>query len=404
MKLTDRRLYQARNLEDFVFRYYYRDEDNQRRRAATREAIFYTAGVFVSPDTNRIFGVDVSGRWDGLVNFKVTADYGAKFEIAKAIDGTIPTPYWKENNQSAIDAGLLNGAYAWLYPDNRINCTLQAQAYYELIKDARLRLPPAIDWEWTKYAGIQANPNLEDLRRWLAAFIRLSGVKPILYTAAGYVALFGAIPADILDMLSGVWVASYGGTQPIMPKGVSKWDMWQFSANGDALTLCPGNQGKRELDLNYMTEEFYSRYAGGVIEPPTEPEGETMARIIKGTVVATAIQRRQAPAGDAFMPARYLQKNDVIEADMQANVFPQWLRLTKINGVAVVGEEWASAGMDKQYIFWEWVDVPTEPEPPADEHTIIVRSTSLVIDFEIDGVLHRATITDVPNVELVKVA
>jgi GH25 family lysozyme M1 (1,4-beta-N-acetylmuramidase) len=363
MKLTDRRLYQARNLEDFTFRYYYRDEDNQRRRAATHEAIFYTAGAFVSPDTNRIFGVDVSGRWDGLVDFKVTADFGAKFGIVKAIDGTIPTPYWKENNQSAYDAGLLNGPYAWLYPDNRVNCTLQAQAYYDLIRDARLRLPPAIDFEWTKYAGIQANPNLEDLRRWLAAFIRLSGTKPILYTAAGYVALFGAIPADILDMLSGVWVASYGGTQPIMPKGVSKWDMWQFSANGDALTLCPGNQGKRELDLNYMSEEFYARYQLTETLPP--PDGETMTRIIKGTVITTAIQRRQSPAGNAFSPARYLQKNDVIEADRQDSALPQWLHLTKINGAAVIGDDWVSAGASEQYISWEWVEVSVEP-PPAD--------------------------------------
>lgn len=292
MRLTDKRLYQARNLEDLAFRYWFRDEDNRHRRGATREAVFYADKAFVAPDTNRIWGPDVSGRWDGKVDFSVTAAYGAKFGIVKAIDGTVPTAYWRENNQSAYDAGLLNTTYAWLYPDNRINCTLQARAYYDLIKDAKLRLPPILDFEWTRYAGIQANPNYTDLRKWLAAFTRVSGTKPILYTAAGYVALFGAMPADILDMLSGVWVASYGGTQPMMPKGVSKWDMWQFTANGDALTLCPGNQGKQELDLNYMTEDFCQRYA---TEPPAEPEnGENMVQWYQ--VNATALNLRSSPS------------------------------------------------------------------------------------------------------------
>jgi GH25 family lysozyme M1 (1,4-beta-N-acetylmuramidase) len=364
VKLTDRRLYQARNLEDFTFRYYYRDEDNQRRRAATREAIFYTAGAFVSPDTNKIWGPDVSGRWDGLVNFKVTADFGAKFGIVKAIDGTIPTPYWKENNQSAYDAGLLNGPYAWLYPDNRINCTLQAQAYYDLIKDARLRLPPAIDFEWTKYAGIQANPNYEDLRRWLAAFIRLSGTKPILYTAAGYVALFGAIPADILDMLAGVWVASYGGTQPIMPKGVSKWDMWQFSANGDALTLCPGNQGKRELDLNYMSEEFYEQHAGGVIEPPTEPEGETMSQWYK--VTASVLNIRNGP-GSSYTDVGDLLKDDIIEV---IETVGGWHHIDNIWRDAELIDFPAVSWCSGAYTVLTAAPVIVPPEPPTE--TILV--------------------------------
>lgn len=276
MKLTDRRLYQARNLEDLAFRWNFRDEDNRTRRSAARESVFYATSGFIAPDTNRIWGVDVSGRWDGKVDFRVTADYGAKFAISKAVDGTIPTPYWKENNQSAYDAGLLNGSYAWLYPDNRINCTLQAQAYWELVKDSHLRIPPAVDFEWSRWNGQQANPNYNDLRKWLAAFIRFSGAKPILYTAAGYVNLFGAIPADILGMISGAWVASYGSFPPLLPKGISFWDIWQFTANGDALALAPGNQGKRELDLNYMTEAFYRQYFGGDTEPPEE--GQTMSQ------------------------------------------------------------------------------------------------------------------------------
>jgi GH25 family lysozyme M1 (1,4-beta-N-acetylmuramidase) len=305
----------------------------------------------------------VSGRWDGLVDFNVTAAYGAKFAFVKAVDGTVPTAYWKENNQSAYDAGLLNSSYAWLYPDNRINCTLQAKAYYDLIKDAKLRLPPAIDFEWTKYAGIQANPNYTDLRKWLAAFIRLSGVKPILYTAAGYVSLFGAVPADILDMLAGEWVASYGGTVPSMPKGIAKWDVWQFSANGDALKLCPGNQGKRELDLNYMQKEFYEKYSGATL--PEEPEGETM----QGKVLVN-LNIRPTP-GSSLPAIGQLAPGDIVEAS--ANL-AGWWRLTKLVRNAVVlplpaVDCYAYEGVTKGYI----QTIAAPPPPPSEEYILHVK-------------------------------
>jgi hypothetical protein len=108
-----------------------------------------------------------------------------------------------------------------------------------------------------------------------------------------------------------------------------------------------------------------------------------MTRIIKGTVVTTAIQRRQSPAGNAFSPARYLQRNDVIEADRQDTALPQWLHLTNINGVAVVGDDWVSAGASEQYISWEWAEVSVEPPPveppPADPDAVAV-------DIEMDVV------------------
>jgi GH25 family lysozyme M1 (1,4-beta-N-acetylmuramidase) len=371
MRLTDRRLYQAKNLEDFRFRLHYRDEDNRTRRGAARETVFYATGTFVPPDTNRIWGVDVSGRWDGLVDFSVTAAYGAKFSISKAVDGTAPTPYWKENNQSAYDAGLLNGSYGWLYPDKHINCTLQAQAYWDLIRDAGLRLPPAVDWEWTKFAGVQANPNYDDLRKWLAAFIRISGIKPILYTAAGYVALFGAVPADILAMLSGVWVASYGGTQPSMPKGITSWDMWQFTANGDALALAPGNQGKRELDLNYMTQDFYDRYA--IIEP--EVPGEIiMARYEATNLYPNMSLRAGHDTGAAFIksfPTGTKWYGDVIWIATE----DKWLGSVQINKVGDVWLQVSNVG-GAPYVGWvaiihlgkDWCNLTDNnpPQPPAE--------------------------------------
>jgi GH25 family lysozyme M1 (1,4-beta-N-acetylmuramidase) len=359
MKLTDRRLYQARNLEDFAFRYWFRDEDNRRRRNATRETALLAGEGFIAPDTNKIWGVDIS-HWDGNVNLSVTKDFGGDFVIIKAMDGTIPTRYWKENTARAIAAGLPNSSYAWLYPDNRINCTLQAQAYYSLIKDTPHSFPPIVDFEWTRYAGVQANPNYEDLRKWTAAFTRLSGTKPILYSAAGYMNMFGRMPDDLRAMFSGFHFASYGGLT--LPTGFSSWDIHQFTASGDALALCPGDTNKKELDLNYMTEAFYRQYIGGITEPPTtEPPTEPGDAMIGKVLLNLNIR----PTPGVSLPAiGQLAPNDIVEASTE---FSGWWKLTKWTRAGVVKplpatDCYAYEGVSNGYI---QEITPPEPEPIA---------------------------------------
>jgi GH25 family lysozyme M1 (1,4-beta-N-acetylmuramidase) len=282
VRLTDRRLYQAASFEDFKFRLRYRDEDNKFRRTrwyeltklATweqRKSGYLQIGFssFIAPDTEQIFGGDFS-PWDGNVNMQVFADYGAKFAIIKAIDGTVPSRYWRENTQRAIAAGLLTGPYGWLYPDRFVSCRSQAQAYWNLIKDTPLTLPPVIDFEWTNYAGQPANPNYSDLDKWATEFNRLSKVKPILYSAAGFINPLGRMPQSLKEKFSGFWWASYGGLT--LPIGFSNWDIHQFTAFGDALTLAPGDRNKLELDLNYMTDEFAKKY--NLTEPLPPPDEE----------------------------------------------------------------------------------------------------------------------------------
>jgi hypothetical protein len=82
-------------------------------------------------------------------------------------------------------------------------------------------------------------------------------------------------------------------------------------------------------------------------------------KIIKGIAIGN-VTRRKSPQGEAFTPARYLVVGDKIEAS--TNQY-QWLKLSKINDVPVMDEEWVSAGSQKQYIAWDWVTVPDDPAP-----------------------------------------
>jgi len=96
-------------------------------------------------------------------------------------------------------------------------------------------------------------------------------------------------------------------------------------------------------------------------------------QVIQG-IAKGNVKIRQSPAGGDFVPPRFLSAGDAIEADRNER---QWLHLTKIKGVPVTDEEWASAGTSQQYIEWNWVTVPDQPSPSAPH----------VVELYIDGVL-----------------
>ena len=110
-------------------------------------------------------------------------------------------------------------------------------------------------------------------------------------------------------------------------------------------------------------------------------------QVIQGTAKDN-VRIRQAPGGADFVPPRFLQKGDVIQADRNEG---QWLHLTKIKDVPVTDEQWASAGANQQYIEWSWITVPDEP--PSSSH---------VVELYIDGVLEFRKVLTIatPQVQL----
>src|SRR3990167_10683985 len=197
---------------------------NVRRQTQYKSRELRLATVtWAEPDLSRVWGVDVS-HWDGNVNFAVTKAAGASFAIIKSMDGTVPTRYWAENRQRALDAGLIVGDYCWLYPNKYVDCKAQARAVFERVRTVKRQLPLTVDFEWTTFAGQTANPNYTDLERFVTEFIRRSGYKPMLYSAAGYMNSRGWIPDALKAKFSALWIANYGVLVPQLPMGFSSWD------------------------------------------------------------------------------------------------------------------------------------------------------------------------------------
>lgn len=260
----------------------------QKRRSSSEKKAVY---AFVYPDYSKVWGIDIS-PWDGNVNLQTTKDYGASFVFIKGMDGTIPSRYFPENRQRAIEAGLLHAPYAWLYRDANVSCVSQARAYSELIKKYPSDLPPVIDFEWTTWQGKSSNPTYTDLDKWVTEFLKLGNRKPILYTAAGFADAYGRIPVDLKEKFTGLWAANFGVEKPLIPLGFSTYLLHQFTDLGGALTLAPGDKNKLELDLNYWNGSRKGLFdlANQKQEPePTTPPIKKRRIIIEGDFTITEI-------------------------------------------------------------------------------------------------------------------
>lgn len=289
----------AQTVQDLIFRLGYDPNENSRERNV-REHFndFYegapieararalVVGAFVSPDLSRHTGTDVS-HWDHNVNMAASKASGMDWTIIKAIDGTVPTNYWRANRDRAKAASYIHSSYGWLYPNNRVSCKLQAQAHFNLLKtnNAFGDLPEMIDWEWTYYAGVPANPNMQDLEMWVDEWLRFGGRKPLLYTARGYAVAYGVMPLALRSKFAGLVVANYGVTVPALPPGWTDYDIHQFTSSGQASIYSPNDANKLEVDLNYARDNTtIARLTGNVAPPPPSPTGDAM---YTGTINST---------------------------------------------------------------------------------------------------------------------
>jgi hypothetical protein len=158
---------------------------------------------------------------------------------------------------------------------------------------------------------------------------------------------------------------------PSNPAGrTAGWKFWQYTDKGDGTQYGVARPTACDLNVfNGTVQQLRDWLRIGV--PAPDPDGGSMAQVIQGEAVGN-VTRRKSPQGEPFAPARYLVTGDKIEAS--ENQF-QWLKLKKINGVAVVGDEWVSAGATQQYIKWDWVNV-TDPAPDPDpDPTITLKHT-----------------------------
>lgn len=103
-------------------------------------------------DENTEIGIDVS-RWQEEIDFKKVKDAGATFVMIRVgaqqgVEGEYTLdPYFKQNIENALANDLKVGVYFYSYADSAAEAKKQADWVLKQIKDYKLTLPVAFDWE-----------------------------------------------------------------------------------------------------------------------------------------------------------------------------------------------------------------------------------------------------------------
>lgn len=327
--------------------------------------------------TTQVHLADVS-YCQGPIDFDMMRATGLDGVIIRAGQRNWVDVRFKENWQKAKAAGMPRGSY-WYY-DSREDPKKQAALWWSLIKDDPGELVHVADLE-ESYSGPYGLPS--HMQAFIQEFQRLSSLpddRVVIYT--GYFWWIQRVGNNSFFLRFFLWLAWYAPMDVVrVPAPWLEDDLlfWQYTSSGDGSLY---GVSSLEIDLDWYccdARSYSLRFNLGASQSPT---GGNM-QVIKGTAKGD-VNRRISPGGSLFSPPRYLHAGDTIEADKNQY---QWLHLTKINGIAITGEEWASAGATQQYIGWAWVPVE-EPPPPTPVKTPFTLNVDGYLPFS--GELEKA--------------
>lgn len=207
----------------------------------------------------KALGVDVSAHQRDLIDWQEFRNNGVTFTFLRASIGLQQDEYYRHNHERAGAAGILRGAYHYLYAN--VGAREQAQLFAQTLLEGEL--PPVLDVE---------NNGLTEshVRAFLDEFEQLAGRKPIIYTSKYmWHRLLGQNTpwASQYDL----WVAHYTTTrpQPYLPDAWQNWTFWQWSETG----RLPGYSGS--LDMDYFNGDVTAlrAYANTLPSPDDTTDG-----------------------------------------------------------------------------------------------------------------------------------
>lgn len=190
-------------------------------------------------------GIDVS-KWQGEINWEEVKNAGVEFVIIRMgyqtdFDGeNVLDPYFEKNIQGAKMAGLPVGLYFHSYAKNINQAKEQAEWIKENIKDYKIDLGIAFDWEsWSVFNTVgmslytinkSANTFLDTLQE--------AGYKGMLYSSKNYLEKIW-YPTN-----HETWLAQYN--TKVTYEG--EYSIWQMSDNGKV----DGIKGDVDIDIMYL--------------------------------------------------------------------------------------------------------------------------------------------------------
>lgn len=186
--------------------------------------------------------IDVS-KWQANIDWEKVKNAGIDYAMLRlgtqqAIDkGSVLDTYFVENIKNAQENGIKVGVYYYSYANDKDDAKEQAEWVIEQLKDYKLDLPVAFDWECWKYFN-EFNISLHDLNEIARTFLKTvdnSGFDVINYGSKNYM-------ENIWDLNEyQTWLAHYTDKTDYSKEYI----IWQFTDAG----IIPGISGN--VDVNY---------------------------------------------------------------------------------------------------------------------------------------------------------
>lgn len=189
-------------------------------------------------------GLDIS-EWQGDVDFNKLKNAGVEFVFLR-VGGTkgITGDYFldskfEQNIKNANKVGIPVGIYFYSYANNKDKAIKDAKWVLKQIKDYKVDLPIAFDWEnWSFYNEFNLSFfGLTDMANSFLNVFKSKGYEGLLYSSKAYL-------DDIwLETNYPVWLAHY--TKKTNYEG--KYSYWQLCDNG----LVDGINGNVDINIRY---------------------------------------------------------------------------------------------------------------------------------------------------------
>lgn len=200
--------------------------------------------------TSNIKGIDVSGKYNGTVDWDAVASQGYTFAMIRIAEGQAPDvdSEFENNYAGAKAAGLKVGVYHDCCIRTPEDALKEADYCIELLDNRELDYPVAYDIEKTgSFAG--GIENTTALAKAYCDAISDAGYTPMIYSTAYH--LSNDFDWTQLDGVK-VWVAHYGVDETTF---TGSYDLWQYTDEG---SVEGANTDTGKCDLNYSFLEAES--------------------------------------------------------------------------------------------------------------------------------------------------
>ncbi len=202
-------------------------------------------------------GIDVS-HYQKVIDWPWIKRTGVKFSFCKATEYPIGvTKLWTDdtllaNAQGCKDNGIFFGAYHFYR--SHVPADVQANAFWQVIRDLKNDLPPVLDVEVT---GEHGSKLATAVQLFCETLKNASGRTPIIYTSGGFwrgeVQI--TLPAPVYPKWAfacdyPLWCAQY--TNGLLPSFIfpwASWKFWQYSSTGRNFGI---GGGAMNVDLDWF--------------------------------------------------------------------------------------------------------------------------------------------------------